>query len=154
MKVHVLSVGKPRDPELTRLHDRYAERLARLGADYRCRFVPEVRPGGRFSDDHVREREARSLREGLDGRGTVVALDATGQQLASPRMAERLERWATPRVTFVIGGPLGLERAFVEEADWAWSLSSLTFPHELVRVVLAEQLYRALTILKGVPYHK
>ena len=66
----------------------------------------------------------------------------------------RLERWATPRLTLVVGGPLGLHRKLLERADGRWSLSPLTFPHELVRGLVAEQLYRALTILRRVPYHK
>ena len=66
--------------------------------------------------------------------------------LDSRELSRLLERWATPRATFVIGGPLGLEREFSAEAGARWSLSALTFPHELARVLVAEQLYRALTI--------
>ena len=154
MKVRVLSVGKPKEARMAALHDMYAERIRRLGVEYDTSFVKETRTGGRFSDGHVRQREARGLREALEGRGTVVALEPSGELLGSRGLAERLERWATPLVTFVIGGPLGLHPELSEAAHVSWSLSPLTLPHDLVRVVLAEQIYRALTITRGIPYHK
>jgi 23S rRNA (pseudouridine1915-N3)-methyltransferase len=127
-----------------------------LGVPCETTWVPEIRPGGRYSDAHVREREASLLRERLKeaGRGKVIALDRRGQDLTSRGLAERLEGWASPLATFVIGGPLGLDDQFLTEADWRWSLSALTLPHELARVVAAEQLYRAMTLLRRIPYHK
>ena len=133
MKIRSLVVGRPRDSEAAALHDRYASRLRRLGATYETAWVAEVRPGGKFSDRHVRERESRLLAE---------------------QLARRLGGWVRRETTFVVGGPLGLDRAILDRADWVWSLSPLTFPHELVRVILVEQLYRALTLLRGLPYHK
>ncbi len=154
MKIKVLSVGRPKDARWVALHDDYAKRITRLGVPYDTAWVREVRPDGAFSDDHVREREAAALTEALDPKSTVVALDASGELLDSKGLASRLERWAARHASFVIGGPLGLHRSLGGRADAAWSLSPLTFPHEMVRAVLAEQLYRALTILRGVPYHK
>jgi 23S rRNA (pseudouridine1915-N3)-methyltransferase len=156
MKLRFLLVGKPKDAEAGLLHDRYAGRIRRLGVPCETVWVPEVRPGGRYSDDHVREREARYLSEKLQetGRGKVIALDRQGRELTSQDLAERLERWASPLATFVIGGPLGLDDDFLTEAHWRWSLSPLTLPHELARVVAAEQLYRALTLIRRIPYHK
>jgi 23S rRNA (pseudouridine1915-N3)-methyltransferase len=136
------------------LHDDYAARIERLGVRYVARSVPEVRPTGRFTDEHVKERECQGLLGALATKGTVVALDRSGRTLTSESLARHLERWGRPRATFVIGGPLGLHPTLLERADWVWSLSSLTFPHELARALLAEQLYRAVTILRGVPYHK
>ncbi len=154
MKIRVVSVGKPKDERWASLHDDYAKRITRLGAGYDTAWVREVRPDRAFSDDHVREREAAALVEALDPKSTVVALDTSGELLDSERLASRLERWAERQASFVIGGPLGLHRSFVGRADAGWALSPLTFPHEMVRALLAEQLYRALTILRGVPYHK
>ena len=154
MKIRLVAVGKPRDAGAIALHDRYAERIRKLGIAYDVGWVPEVRPGGRYSDDHVREREGRLLAEKLDDRGTTIALDRGGRSLSSEALSGRLEGWSTPRATFVIGGPLGLASSVLDRADVSWSLSELTFPHELARVVLAEQLYRALTLLRGIPYHK
>jgi 23S rRNA (pseudouridine1915-N3)-methyltransferase len=147
-------VGKPREPLCAGLHDVYAQRLARLGVGYEAACVGEVRPDRSHGDDHVREREARALFARLDARETVVALDAGGEMFDSPRLAEVLERWATPRATLIVGGPLGLHASVLERANHTWSLSPLTFPHELVRVLVAEQLYRAVTLRRGIPYHK
>ena len=154
MKIRVLCVGKPRERGMVELHDEYAERIRRLGVEYETSFAAEVRADGRYSDDHVRERESRALLEALDGKGALIALDRGGRALSSEELAGCLERWAMPRAQFLVGGPLGHHPGLLREAGHVWSLSSLTFPHELVRVILAEQLYRALTILRGMPYHK
>jgi 23S rRNA (pseudouridine1915-N3)-methyltransferase len=154
MKIRLLSVGKPRDASLIRLHDDYADRLKRLGVRYGAEWVADVKSGGRYSDEHVREREAGLLLDRLDSGGTVVALHAAGELLTSEQLGARIERWSTPRLTLVLGGPLGHHPRLLERADQAWSLSPLTFPHELVRVLVAEQLYRAVTLLRRLPYHK
>ncbi len=154
MKIRLLAVGKPRDAAAITLHDRYAERIRKLGVEYRTEFVPEIRAGGRYSDAHVREREGRLLTDKLTDRGTTIALDRRGRSLSSESLSERLQGWSTPVASFVIGGPLGLSDEFRDRADVSWSLSELTLPHELARVLLAEQLYRALTLLRGIPYHK
>jgi 23S rRNA (pseudouridine1915-N3)-methyltransferase len=154
MKLRILSVGKPRRKELISLHDLYAGRIRQLDVGFDSDWVAEVRSGGRYSDEHVQEREARLLAGKADGRGSSIALDPGGRLLTSEDLAGRLERLGHDRATFVIGGPLGLHRSVRDGADWCWSLSPLTLPHELARVVVAEQLYRALTILRGLPYHK
>lgn len=154
MKFLVASVGRPRDRRLASLHDEWAERLRKLGVGYDTSFVPEVRSGGRYSDAHVRARETRSLVAAVRGPGRVIALDPAGRTFTSDELAKRLEAWGTPRAAFLIGGPLGLDPDLAEEADFTLSLSRLTFSHELARAVLAEQLYRAVTILRGLPYHK
>jgi 23S rRNA (pseudouridine1915-N3)-methyltransferase len=154
VKLLLLSVGKPRDPAAAALHDLYAERIRKFGIGYDARWVGEVRASGRFSDEHVRKREGEALLGKWPAAGTVVALDRSGDLLGSENLAAALERWWSPAATFVIGGPLGLHRSVLEAAHRVWSLSPLTFPHELARVLVAEQLYRAITILRGVPYHK
>ena len=154
MKLVVLSVGKPRDPAATALHDLYADRIRSFGVGYEARFVPEVRATGRFSDEHVREREGEALLRKWPAAGTVVALDRGGSLLGSEELARALERWCSPDAAFVIGGPLGLHRSVLDQAHRVWSLSPLTFPHEIARSLVAEQLYRSITILRGVPYHK
>lgn len=154
MKVVVLCVGRPRDAAAIALHDVYAERIRRFGVAYDARFVAEVRAGSAYTDEHVREREARLLEDALDPGGTIVALDPAGTLLTTEEVSARIERWTTPRGTFVLGGPLGLGPDVKRSATFTWSLSPLTFPHELARVLVAEQIYRALTILRRVPYHK
>jgi 23S rRNA (pseudouridine1915-N3)-methyltransferase len=157
VKIHLLCVGKPRLDEAVRLHDDYARRLRQLGWTYVASHVSEERAGGRFTDEHVKEREARSLLERLEkepGKPHRIALHPEGELIGSRELATRLERWSRPAATFVVGGPLGLHSRLTERCDSRWSLSRLTFPHELVRLLVAEQLYRAATILRGIPYHK
>jgi len=136
------------------LHDDYAERIRRLGVRYETAWVPEVRAGGRYSDDHVRERESRALLEARDGGSVLIALDRGGLAMTTEELASRIETWLTPRAEIVIGGPLGLHAILLKAADHRWSLSPLTYPHELARVIVAEQVYRALTLSRRLPYHK
>ena len=150
----VLAVGRPDRERFGPLFDDYAERIRRFGLAFEARWVPEVRPGGRFSDAHVREREARTLQEALPERCHVIALSPDGRSLTTESFTRRLEQWSQPLAAFVVGGPLGLDPAFRKTAGIVLSLSPMTFPHELARVMLAEQIYRAVTILRGVPYHK
>jgi 23S rRNA (pseudouridine1915-N3)-methyltransferase len=98
----------------------------------------------------------RSMIKLIDPRDYVVALEVTGRAMTTPELA----RWLEARLTaardllFLIGGPDGLAPELLKRADFRWSLSPLTWPHGLVRVMLAEQLYRAQSILKGHPYHR
>jgi 23S rRNA (pseudouridine1915-N3)-methyltransferase len=154
MRIRFLVVGKPRDPEAETLLDRYVARSRQFGVTLTIRRVPEQRPGGRYSDEHVREREARSLLAEMDAKDHVVAVDPRGRSMTSEVLAERLAAWARPRSTFVVGGALGLHESVRRRADFVWSLSELTFPHELALAIVAEQVYRALTLARGVPYHK
>jgi 23S rRNA (pseudouridine1915-N3)-methyltransferase len=150
----VLAVGRPERSGFGPMFDEYAERIRRFGVTFDARWVPQVRAGSRFTDDHVREREARTLREALPERCNVIALSPEGRSIPTDAFAVRLKQWSEPLVAFVLGGPLGLDPAFRKTADATLSLSAMTLPHELARVVLAEQIYRAITIMRRVPYHK
>jgi len=154
VKLRLLLVGRPRDESATALHDRYVERIRRLGIPFETCWVPDARPAGPRDARGARAREARRILERLGPPGRTIALEPGGEMLSSEALSRRLEHWAVPRGTFVIGGPSGLDPAVHEIADACWSLSALTLPHELVRVVVAEQLYRAITLLRGVPYHR
>jgi len=154
MKLRLLSVGKPRDAECIRLYGRYVERIKRFGVPFDAAWVRETDADGRYSDAHVRQRESKALLDRVEARSRLIALDPRGDLLDSDQLARRLESWATPSATLLVGGPLGLSPEATERADLRWSLSPLTFPHEMARVLVAEQLYRALTILRRVPYHK
>lgn len=158
MKFRLLSVGRPKDDEAARIHDRYAARIRRFSVDYASEFVPETPLGGRYRDTHVREREGRALRAQLErsvpGTANVITLEPGGELVTSEELAGKVETWSRPVAVFVVGGPTGLEPALGGVACWRWSLSPLTFPHELVRPLVAEQLYRALTLRRGVPYHR
>lgn len=100
--------------------------------------------------------EAKALRSALP-EGIVVALDERGKSIASDALARQIQRWrddGRPAVSFVIGGADGLDPGFVTAADLVLSFSPMVWPHQLVRIMLAEQLYRTTTILSGHPYHR
>lgn len=104
----------------------------------------------------VRRQDATRLMARLAARDFVVALDERGESWSSAELARCLARWMQVHdgVTLVVGGPQGLDETVRRRANACWSLSPLTFPHGLVRMIVAEQLYRAWTILDGHPYHK
>jgi 23S rRNA (pseudouridine1915-N3)-methyltransferase len=93
----------------------------------------------------------------LDPSSYLIALDIKGKQLSSEALAEKIETlsvYGTSHITFVIGGSLGLSDEIINKADMKLSFSKMTFPHQLFRVILLEQIYRAFRIIKGEPYHK
>ncbi|MDX6571699.1 MAG: rRNA (pseudouridine1915-N3)-methyltransferase [Gaiellales bacterium] len=151
--IRVVCVGRARGP-LAEASAEYEERLARA-----CKFdLQEVREEGTPS---LSPREAmlreRARIEPLLAGSWVVALDRSGVQRSSKQIAELVrerEERAPQRTAFVLGGPHGLDETLLAEADLTWSLGKLTLPHQLARVVLVEQLYRAFTILRGEPYHR
>ena len=154
MRARLICVGKPKNPHTNALYDNFEDRLSRLGLEFGNGWVAEERSGGRYSDVHVMERESRLLLAGLDKNTRLVVLDRRGKAHDSERLAALLERWVVPSATFVLGGPLGHHDVLLERADETWSLGPLTLPHELARVVAVEQIYRAMTLIRGVPYHK
>jgi 23S rRNA (pseudouridine1915-N3)-methyltransferase len=154
VKIVVLTVGRPDRTRFGELCDDYAARIRRFGVDLEDACVAEVRAGGRYTVEHALEREAKGLRGAVPARSKLVALDRSGARLSSEAFARRLEAWSTPAVTFAVGGPSGLDPDFVSSATAAVSLSAMTLPHDVARLVLLEQIFRALTILRGVPYHK
>jgi len=115
-----------------------------------------------FAESRAATADSRKVDEGATLRsalpeGIRIALDERGKTIGSAAFATQLARWrddGRPAVSFVIGGADGLDPAFVQEADLTLSFSPLTWPHQLVRIMLAEQLYRTTTILSGHPYHR
>ena len=154
MRLVVAVVGRPRDPDLASAIRAYETRAAR----YWPLDVREVReePARHTTPELVREREGeRLLATGPPG-ARIMACDEAGDALTSRQFAEWLQqaRESARDVTFVIGGAYGLGTAVRERADRLLKLAPWTLPHELARLVLAEQLYRAGTIVRREPYHK
>lgn len=152
MQLHVVAVGKLR-PALRQVGDDYLRRLRRFIAV----SEREVREAGRAgSIDRQRDEEARHLLDAVPTDADVVLVDQGGNAWSSEELAVQLEAWriAARDVALVIGGAVGVAAAVGERARARWSLGPLTLPHELARVVVVEQLYRASTILRGEPYHR
>lgn len=148
----MLAVGKLR-PCYREACDDYLRRLGRRAEVHEV----EVREAARAPTRAVQQaEEASRLGARLPPRARVIALARDGTGWSSTDLARRLGRWETEGrpLVFVLGGSTGLDPAFVAGAEQRWSLGPLTLPHELARVVVAEQLYRAGTILRGEPYHK
>jgi len=140
------------------VNEGYTGYAGRLGPGLRLELVEIALPRrGRNADvSGLRAEEGRRMLAAADHRAYVVALEATGRALSTAQLAKWLAaRLADGRdVTLLIGGPDGLDPECLKRADFSWSLSPLTFPHGLVRVLVAEQLYRAHSLLKGHPYHR
>jgi 23S rRNA (pseudouridine1915-N3)-methyltransferase len=115
---------------------------------------------GKIEEEAVRQQEGKALLAALEkhkGQAFVFALDMRGRQLSSERFAEKrgsLKLGGKPTIVFLIGGSLGLPETVREKADALLSFSEMTFPHQLIRVILLEQVYRSQKIMHGEPYHK
>ncbi len=155
MKLHLVCVGRLRADFARSGCDDYLSRLQR-STPLDVRETRDVRRDHRNAEAWKAE-EAKRIRAHLPRRGTLVVLDERGREWGSRELARWLETQrerAVPAVTFVIGGPDGLDPSLVAQADRLWSLGKLTLPHELARLVLCEQLYRAASITAGGPYHR
>ena len=153
MRVRVLAVGRDRSGLYAPAVDEYATRLRRQ-LRFELEEVPEARKHA--GTPRAREEEGEALLRRLDPRELVVALDERGVELTSVALAARVGRWLVGArdVTLVVGGASGLAPAVTGRADELLALSRLTLAHRLARLVLVEQLYRAMTILRGEPYHR
>ena len=152
MRVTLVAVGRLR-PALREVYDDYATRLSRW-VEFRG---VEVREAARAGPPPVqRKRESRAILDALPEGAFTVLLDMDGQAWSSDALAEQVARWReTGRpLAFVIGGAEGVDDALQRAAQVRWSLGPATLPHELARVLAMEQVYRAFTILHGLPYHK
>jgi 23S rRNA (pseudouridine1915-N3)-methyltransferase len=152
MRLRIIWTGKTRDSRLRDLIDDYLERLSHFT---RCE-ITELREQGRDDKAGI-DKEAKRISDALRPGSTTVVLDPEGAQWSSQQLAAQVQKWegnSIKEVAFVVGGPHGLSQDFVLRADRRWSLSRLTLTHEMARVLLVEQLYRAYTIVHGLPYQK
>ena len=152
METHLVAVGKLR-PYYRDACDDYLRRLSRYGPV----TEQEVREAGRVSTAALRRREESArIEAAVPKRARLVLLDRGGTEWSSEELARRLDAWrlAAAPIALVIGGAYGVTPELTRRASTRWSLGSLTLPHELARVVVLEQWYRAWTILRGEPYHK
>ena len=158
MRITIAAVGRMKAGPEREMVARYLDRatgggkpLALTGFD-----VIELTESRASSSASRKAEEAKNLRASLPD-GVVVALDERGKSIGSETFANQIGRWrddGRPAASFVIGGADGLLPEFVSQADLVLSFSPLTWPHQLVRIMLAEQLYRTTTILSGHPYHR
>jgi 23S rRNA (pseudouridine1915-N3)-methyltransferase len=156
MKLHILWPRSTADAELASVAERYFNRIRHF---FPIELVEVAPKRGRQGENDVAIMRADSARllAALPVQGHVVALDERGRSIDSLKFAKWLERLTIDQphgVIFVMGGDIGLDQSVRERADDVLSLSAMTLPHQLARVVLLEQIYRACTLMRNIPYHK
>ena len=155
MRIHLLAVGTRMPAWVVDAYQEYAKRLPRE-CTLQLVEIPLSKRRKSLTPEQAAEEDGQHLLASLPKGCTVIALDVRGKGWSTEELAVRLQDWlgSGRDVALLIGGPDGLSADCLRRADLKWSLSALTYPHSLVRVVLAEQLYRAWTINTGHPYHR
>jgi 23S rRNA (pseudouridine1915-N3)-methyltransferase len=151
MKIYIISVGKKHDATISAAIDEYEKRLNRV-IPVEWRFISP----STLESEAARKAESTKISESLKSSDMVWLLDERGEQVTSPALSNKLQVLkvhAVSRLVLIIGGAYGVDDVLRSRADWVWSLSILVFPHQLVRLLLVEQLYRATEIEKGSGYH-
>lgn len=151
MRLRIISVGKKHDPAIAGAINDYTNRLSRtLQTEWEL-----IAPSG-LPESRARTDESDQIVRRLKPKEAVWLLDERGTQVSSPALSQRLDMLlasGTGQCTIIIGGAYGVDEALRDKADFVWSLSKLVFPHQIVRLLVAEQLYRATEIRRGSNYH-
>ena len=159
MKITILTVGKIKEKYLRDAIAEYSKRLSRY-----CKFeiievADEKTPenASETVEDAIRSKEGERLLKNVRDGAFVITLEIGGKQLTSEELADKIDTLGVQGVShiiFIIGGSIGLGREVLARSDYALSFSKMTFPHQLMRVILLEQVYRSYRIINGEPYHK
>lgn len=155
MKITLLTVGKTEDAWIKDGTDKYLKRLKHY-IKFELTELTELKNTKALSQDQQKAKEAELIFKNLATTDHVVLLDENGAELSSQKFADLLNKKmlaSVQNLVFIIGGPYGFDESIYQRANEKLSLSQMTFSHQMVRVFFAEQVYRALTILKGEPYH-
>ena len=155
MKLNLLAVGTKMPAWVTAGYQEYAKRMPHECSLHLHEIAPAKRGKSGSAAQWMREEGERIL-AATPSDHHVVALDVKGKTWSTEQLSQQLEGWQLDGrdVSLIVGGPDGMSEACLKRADQKWSLSALTFPHPLVRIVMAEQLYRAWTVLQNHPYHR
>ena len=159
MKITIISVGKIKEKYFVDAINEYSKRLSKY---CKLNFV-EVKDektkenASSVEEDLIKEAEAKRVLDKVSDSSTVIALAIEGKEYDSVRLAKQIEDYrisGVSDITFIIGGSLGLHQSVLDRADLKLSFSKMTFPHQLMRVILLEQIYRSFRIINNEPYHK
>jgi 23S rRNA (pseudouridine1915-N3)-methyltransferase len=159
MKITLITVGKIKEKYFTDAIAEYAKRLSRYCKLEIVEVADEKTPDGASEalENQIKEKEGERILSKVPDGAYVVALAIEGKQLDSEELADKMEKWnvnGVSHLVFIIGGSLGLTPKVLNRADFKLSFSKMTFPHQLMRVVLLEQVYRSFRIRNNEPYHK
>jgi len=155
MKIILCSIGKPHDTNLKVAIEDFAKRINNY-YPVEWLIVPPPKNAGVLSADDLKKAEASIVMQQLNKEDYLVLLDERGKNISSLDLAEMLQQRgneSTKRVVFLIGGAFGVDKTIFKRANFTWGLSKLVFPHMIVRLVLAEQVYRACSIIRNEKYH-
>ena len=159
MKITVITVGKIKEKYLKDAIAEYSKRLSRYCKLEILEVADEKTPDGASErvEENIREKEGERILKLIKEDAYVITLEISGKMLTSEELADRIETLGIQgksHLVFVIGGSIGLGREVLRRSDYALSFSKMTFPHQLMRVILLEQIYRSYRIINGEPYHK
>lgn len=155
MNLQFWAIGKDHELYVKKGVEDFTKRISNY-FKVKWNIIPVPKNAGMMSEMDLKKKEGELIIQWLEKDDYMVALDERGKQFSSARLASFIQTKAnesTKKIVFVIGGAFGLDEAILKRANHVWSLSELTFPHQLVRLMLAEQVYRACTILKNEKYH-
>ncbi len=155
MRISIITIGTKMPPWVTQGVEEYSKRMPReLRVEWK--ELPLAARGKSSNPEKLKEKEGEQILKAIPAGDRVIALDVKGKALDTGQLARQLSDWqmSGDNYSLLIGGPDGLSRACLDRAQRRWSLSELTLPHPLVRILLADQLYRAWTITVNHPYHR
>lgn len=155
MKLHFWAIGKNNETYIKEGVEDFTKRISKY-YPVEWNIIPVPKNAAMMSEMDLKKKEGEIILDWLQKDDYLVALDEYGKQLTSETLADFIQKRSNQsvrKIVFLIGGAFGLDKAVLERANYKWSLSQLTFPHQLVRLILAEQIYRACSILKNEKYH-
>lgn len=155
MKIRLAAVGTRMPAWVVAGFNEYAQRMPPI-CSLELHEIPALKRGKNADTARILRDEARAIEAAVPEHALIVALDRKGKTVSTEQLAQNMQQWIddSQDVVIVIGGPEGLPRDFLRNAHQVWSLSAMTFAHPVVRVMLAEQLYRAWSINANLPYHR
>lgn len=159
MKITLITVGKIKEKYLKDAIAEYSKRLSKYCKLEIVEVADEktIENASEIVENSIRDKEGERILKYVREDAFVITLEIGGKQLASEELAEKIEKLGvqgTSHIIFIIGGSIGLGQAVLDKSDFALSFSKMTFPHQLMRVILLEQIYRSYRIISGEPYHK
>jgi 23S rRNA (pseudouridine1915-N3)-methyltransferase len=159
MKITLITVGKIKEKYLKDAIAEYSKRLSRYCKLEIVEVADEKTPDNASDtvEDAIRDKEGERILKYIKEDAYVITLEIAGKMLTSEEMAEKIEKLGvqgTSHIIFIIGGSIGLGKEILKRSDYALSFSKMTFPHQLMRVILLEQIYRSYRIINHEPYHK
>jgi 23S rRNA (pseudouridine1915-N3)-methyltransferase len=155
MKIALLQTGKTTDKNIEELVDLYSKRIKKYSV-FEIITLPDIKNTRNMPVPEQKIKEASKILQSVNEDDYIILLDERGKELRTLEFSSALEKaffMPKKRIVFVIGGPWGFSQSVYDRADYKMSLSKMTYPHQLVRLLFLEQLYRVFTIIKGEPYH-